>query len=46
MVAASGVGAVDADDAGTGEKLRWQPHVPPGREICPTTISDSQGCPQ
>ena len=42
VVGASGVGAVDADDAGVDKELRWQPHVPPGREISPTTFPESE----
>ena len=42
VVGASCVGAVDADGPSAGEELRWQPHVPPGREISPTAFPDSE----
>ena len=41
MVGTSDAGTVDVDDAGADEELRWQPHVPPGREICSTALPDS-----
>ena len=41
MVGASGGGAVDADDAGANEELRWQPHVPPGCKLYPSAFPDS-----
>ena len=42
---ASGAGVVDADDAGADEELRWQPHVPPGREVYTSALPDPKGCP-
>ena len=41
VVGASIAGLVDADDAGTHEELRRQPHVLAGREIRAAALPDT-----